>query len=93
MRLGLIRDGAILLALGLSFAALGAEALAVFDTCLGSATCFAAAGGMNVEGLLGLLVLGILMAVGGGTALAVGLRLPSKAPSALDLLPDPVRPQ
>jgi hypothetical protein len=93
MRPSWVRDGGILLGLGASFAALGAAALAVFDTCLGSATCFGATAGMNVEGFLGLLVMGILMAVGGGTAVAVGLRLPSKALSALDIPVDQSQPR
>lgn len=93
MRPGWVRDGAILLGLGLSFAALATEALTVFDTCVGSSTCFVAAGELNVEGFLGLLVLGILMTAGGGTVLVVGLRLPPKAPSALDLLPEPMAPR
>jgi hypothetical protein len=51
MRPGWVRDGAILLGIGLGVAAL--VAAAVFDNCLGSETCFAATGGLNVGGLLG----------------------------------------
>jgi len=75
MRLGWVRDGAILLGIGLSLFALGAEAMGVFDACITSATCSASASGLGVEEFLGLMVSGVILTVGGGTALAAGFRL------------------
>ena len=75
MRAAWVRDGAILLAIGLSFTALGAAAMGVFDACIANATCSARAGTLDVEGFLGLLCLGVVLAVAGATFVATGLRL------------------
>jgi hypothetical protein len=85
MRLGWVRDGAILLAIGLSLFVLGAEAMGLFDACITSATCSGSASGLSVEEFLGLMVSGVILCVGGGTALAAGFRLslPSHSEVAL----------
>jgi hypothetical protein len=83
MRTGWIRDGAVLLALGLGFSALGTESMGVFDACLANASCSASAGSLNVGEFLGLIVLGVALAVGGIMAIIVGLRLAPRHPSAL----------
>jgi hypothetical protein len=75
MRLGWVRDGAILLGIGLSLFALGAEAMGVFDACIASASCSPGASGLNAGEFLSLTVSGVILAVGGGTGLAMGLRL------------------
>jgi hypothetical protein len=84
MRLGWIRDGAVVLVLGLGFAALGAESMGVFDSCLANASCITHAGSLNVGESLGLIVLGIAMAVGGALAVIMGLRLAPKVTAATD---------
>jgi hypothetical protein len=85
MRLSWIRDGAVILVLGLGVAALGAESMGVFDSCLANASCIAHAGSLNVGEFLGLIVLGIAMMVGGALAILLGFRLAPKhlAPEGL----------
>jgi uncharacterized membrane protein YidH (DUF202 family) len=84
MRLGWIRDGAVILVVGLGFAALGAESMGVFDACLATASCATHAGSLNVGEFLGLLILGIAMSVGGVMAVILGFRLAPKATATPD---------
>jgi len=75
VRPGLVRDGAILMSLGLGFIALGGAGIDILAACLSNAACYPHAAGMNIEEFLGLLPLGIALAVAGMTSFATGLLL------------------
>jgi hypothetical protein len=75
MKLGWVRDGTILVGIGLSLFALGAEAMGVFDACIASVSCSPGASGLSVEEFLGLIVGGLTLATAGSTFLALGLRI------------------
>lgn len=68
----LLATGTILLAVGLSLAAVVAEWFAAFDACLASASCLAPGSASTLGDFLGLLALGVLLAVAGGVLAIVG---------------------
>ena len=57
--------GAILFALGLSLAAVGAEGLAVYNACVANALCFVSLSGDGWEGFLAVEIVGILFVLVG----------------------------
>ena len=69
----LLATGTILLAIGLTLAAVVAEWFAAFDACLASASCVAPASVSTLGGFLGLLSIGVLLAVLGLVSLARGV--------------------
>jgi hypothetical protein len=73
----LLATGTILLAVGLTLAAVVAEWFAAFDACLASASCVAPASASTLGDFLGLLALGVLLTVAGATLAIIGLRTPS----------------
>jgi hypothetical protein len=70
----LLATGAILLAVGLTLAAVVAEWFAAFDACLASATCVDPASASTLGDFLGLLAFGVLMTVAGAMTIAIGQR-------------------
>jgi hypothetical protein len=70
----LLATGTILLAVGLILAAVVAEWFAAFDACLASTSCVAPASASALGDFLGLLALGVLLAVVGGTIAIIGFR-------------------
>jgi hypothetical protein len=74
----LLWTGATLLALGASLVLVAAEWFAAFDACLANPLCTEPSGVADLEGILGLLVLGVCLSVGGLVALAVGLLRPAR---------------
>jgi len=69
----LLATGTILLAVGLTLAAVVAEWFAAFDACLASASCVAPGSTSTLDWFLGLLTVGVLLSVGGAVAIAAGL--------------------
>ncbi|MCI4317248.1 MAG: hypothetical protein L3J96_01800 [Thermoplasmata archaeon] len=74
MTLRLLATGTILLAVGLTLAAVVAEWFAAFDACLASASCVAPGSGSTLGGFLGLLAAGVLFAVAGLVLVIAGFR-------------------
>lgn len=83
MRQMWVRDGAIVLGVGLAVAALGAECLAAFNSCLADPACYPASGGLPFGEFFGILVVGIAVSLTGTVQLVLGLRLQPK-PTAVD---------
>jgi hypothetical protein len=71
----LLATGTILLAIGLTLIAVIAEWFAAFDACLASASCVAPDSVPTLSGFLGLLALGVLLAVAGAIIVIVGFRV------------------
>lgn len=86
MRLTWVRDGAILLGVGLVVAALGAECLTVYNACFANPACYPASGGLPFEEFFAILVVGIALSMAGGVQFLLGLRLEPKA-SAFEIPP------
>jgi uncharacterized membrane protein YphA (DoxX/SURF4 family) len=86
MRLTWVRDGAIVLGVGLVVAALGAECLAVFNACFADPACYPASGGLPFGEFFAILVVGIALSLIGGLQVVLGLRLEPKA-SAFEIPP------
>jgi|HubBroStandDraft_1064217.scaffolds.fasta_scaffold860328_1 hypothetical protein len=74
----LLATGAILLATGLTLAAVVAEWFAAFDGCLASASCVAPDSVSALSSFLDLLALGVLLAVAGGILVIAGFRTNAK---------------
>jgi hypothetical protein len=70
--------GTILLAVGLTLCAVVAEWFAAFDACLGSTSCVAPDSVSTLGWFLGLLAVGVVLAVAGAMLAIVGLR-PNRA--------------
>ncbi len=70
----LLATGTILLAIGLTLAAVIAEWFAAFDACLASASCVAPGSVSTLAWFLGLLAIGLLLAVLGATLVVIGIR-------------------
>jgi hypothetical protein len=70
----LLATGIILLAVGLTLAAVVAEWFAAFDACLASPSCVAPGSAPALAEFLGLLAGGVLLAVAGATITLVGVR-------------------
>jgi hypothetical protein len=68
----LLATGTILLAVGLTLSAVVAEWFAAFDACVASASCVAPASASTLGDFLGLLALGVLLAVAGGVLAILG---------------------
>jgi hypothetical protein len=68
----LLATGTILLAVGLTLAAVVAEWFAAFDACLASASCVAPGSTSTLAGFLGLLAVGVLLSVAGGVLAILG---------------------
>jgi hypothetical protein len=79
----LLATGTILLAIGLTLTAVVAEWFAAFDACLASASCPAPASASTLGNFLGLLALGVLLALGGSTLAIIGFRTPPADPRAV----------
>jgi hypothetical protein len=73
----LLATGTILLAVGLTLAAVVGEWFAAFDACLASASCVASESVSTLSWSLGLLAVGVLLATGGFVAIAAGLPMGS----------------
>jgi hypothetical protein len=69
----LLATGTILLAVGLTLAAVVAEWFAAFDACLASASCVAPGSTSILSWFLGLLAIGVLLAVLGAVSVAATL--------------------
>ena len=79
----LVATGAILLAVGLTLMAVVAEWFAAFDACLGSAGCVAPSSASTLGWFLGLLALGVLIAVVGTISVAAGfVKRPEGGPTS-----------
>jgi hypothetical protein len=74
----LLATGTIILAVGLTLAAVVAEWFAAFDARLASASCVAPASVSALSSFLGLLALGVLLAVSGGILVIAGFRTHAK---------------
>jgi hypothetical protein len=70
----LLATGAILLAIGLTLAAVVAEWFAAFDACLASANCVAPGSVSTLSAFLGLLAIGVLLSVAGAVGVLAGRR-------------------
>jgi hypothetical protein len=66
--------GAVTLAIGLTFMAVAAEALAFLNACVASASCLGSAPTSQLNGYMALILVGILVAVFGLVDLAIDLR-------------------
>ncbi len=76
----IVWSAAILVTIGLSLLLLAGEWFAAFDACVTNPTCNAAAPTVTLEAYLGLMVVGIALAVCGVTVvLARGRALPRRA--------------
>jgi hypothetical protein len=69
----LLATGTILLAVGLTLAAVVAEWFAAFDACLASASCVAPGSVSTLAGFFGLLAIGVLLAVAGAVLVVAGV--------------------
>jgi hypothetical protein len=69
----LLATGVILLAIGLTLAAVIAEWFAAFDACLASVSCVAPASASALGDSLGLLAVGVLLAVAGAVLVVAGV--------------------
>jgi hypothetical protein len=76
----LLATGTILLAVGLTLAAVVAEWFAAFDACLASASCVAPESVSALGSSVGLQSLGVLLAVAGAILVIAGFRFPARAP-------------
>jgi len=74
-----IWTGAILLTIGLSLVLLVGEWFAAFDACLANSVCTPADSVSTLEGYLGLMIVGIALAVGGTVFLLVSRPGPARA--------------
>ena len=74
-----IWTGAILLTIGLSVVLLVAEWFAAFDACLANPVCDPPGSLPTVEGYLGLMIVGVALAVGGTVLLLVSWLGPANA--------------
>jgi len=79
----LLATGTILLAVGLTLAAVVAEWFAAFDACLASASCVAPGSAATLSWFLGLLVIGVLIAIVGIISVAAGfVKRPEGGPTS-----------
>jgi hypothetical protein len=74
-----IWTGAILLTIGLSLVLLVGEWFAAFDACLANPVCTPADSVSTLEGYLGLMIVGVALAVGGAVLLLVSWLGPARA--------------
>jgi hypothetical protein len=74
MRLSWVRDGAVVLGVGLLFTTLGAECLAPFNACFADPACYPSSSVLPFGMFFGLLAVGIVVSVAGAVQLVVGLR-------------------
>lgn len=79
----LVATGTILLAVGLTLSAVVAEWFAAFDACLASASCVAPDSVSTLSWFLGLLSVGVLLAVLGTTLAIIGFRPESGKPGGV----------
>ncbi len=82
----LMRDaGAVTFVIGLIFAAVGVEALAVYNACAADPVCLPDASALNVGVFCAMLAVGIALAVAGawatGDSLSVGRIEPTREPN------------
>ena len=68
-------EGWIVLGVGLVFAALGAECLAVFNACFADPACYPSSSSMPFGEFFGILAVGVILSFAGSVQVAVGLRL------------------
>lgn len=88
MRRTWVRDGAVVLGIGLVVAALGAECLAAFSACFADPACYPMSGGLPFGEFFAILVVGIGLSMTGAVQLLLGLRL-EPVRSAFEVPPAP----